>query len=219
MQKCSNSNPNCAKESLEVTGLRAQQRCSISQRLHRAALDAAKQNFSPEFMNRLEKVVVFENLPPKEMDRILDIELSAVQKRVLALGSQPFVLQYTRRARRFLLREGTDAAYGARHLKRAIERHLVFPLSNLIASKQTANAAVIKVDFRSGCKQLVFSKMDQAPWCEISPPSSVALTPVFISTIIVFSSCPKRVVAPTDRMINAVLMSIQKRNIIRLFHA
>src|SRR5439155_900939 len=77
-----------------AAGLRPRQRSSISQRLHRAALDAANRNFSPEFMNRLDKVVVFESLSPKELEKILDIELSSVQKRVLALGSQPFALQY-----------------------------------------------------------------------------------------------------------------------------
>ena len=163
-----------------AAGSRPEQRSSIGQRLHRTALDAANRYFSPEFMNRLDKVIVFENLGPADLDAILDIELSSVQKRVLALGSQPFVLQYTRRASRFLLREGTDAAYGARHLKRAIERYVVFPLSNLIASGQTANAAVIKVDVRSGGRQLVFSKLDQVPWLEISSLSSAALEPALV---------------------------------------
>jgi ATP-dependent Clp protease ATP-binding subunit ClpB len=139
---------------------------TVKQRMHGAALEAAKRHFSPEFMNRLDRVIVFKSLTPKDLDAILDIELNAVQKRILAAGSKPFVLTCSRRARQLLLREGTDPAYGARHLKRSIERNLVLPLSNLIATGQTDSAGAVQVDTRSG--QLVFSKLDFGIWTNAS---------------------------------------------------
>ena len=144
---------------------------SVGQKMYRAAVDAAKRHFSPEFMNRLDKVIVFKSLTSKHLNAIIDIELNAVQNRILAVGSKPFVLHCSRRAKQLLLREGTDPAYGARHLKRAIERHLVLPLSNLIATGQTDSASAIQVDARSG--QLVFSKLDIALWA--SAPADTAL--------------------------------------------
>jgi hypothetical protein len=61
-------------------------------------------------------------------------------------------------ARAFLLREGTDLKYGARHLKRAIEKSLVHPLSNLIASDQVRGGDLVRVDFDRDLEQLVFVK-------------------------------------------------------------
>jgi ATP-dependent Clp protease ATP-binding subunit ClpB len=139
---------------------------SMDEKLYRTALNAAKRHFSPEFMNRLDRVIVFKNLTRKELNAILDLELNAIQNRILALGSKPFVLHYTRRAKQFLLREGTDVTYGARHLKRAIERHLVLPLSNLIATGQTDSTAALEVDLRAG--RLVFSALDIGLWAKTS---------------------------------------------------
>jgi ATP-dependent Clp protease ATP-binding subunit ClpB len=135
---------------------------SMKQKMYRTAVDAAKRHFSPEFMNRLDKVIVFKTLTTKDLNTILDIELNAVQTRIFAVGSKPFVLHCSRRTKQFLLREGFDPAYGARHLKRAIERHLVLPLANLIATGQTDSATAIQVDTRLG--RLVFSKLDISAW-------------------------------------------------------
>jgi len=85
--------------------------------------------------------VVFKHLGDAELRQILDIELRAVQQRVLAAtGATPFIFTVSAAARDFLLREGADMNYGARHLKRAIERRLVQPMSNLIATQQVAAA-------------------------------------------------------------------------------
>ena len=81
-------------------------------------------------MNRIDRVVTFHPLGRPELDAILDIELQAVRAR----AGVDFTLDAS--ARDLLLREGTDTRYGARHLKRAIERILVHPLSNLIATDQ-----------------------------------------------------------------------------------
>ena len=131
----------------------------LDRRLYRAALDASRRKFSPEFMNRIDKVVVFRSLTEANLREVLDIELAEVQNRIMSSQTQrQFVLSCTDAAKGFLLREGTDLKYGARHLKRAIERHLVFPLSNLIATAQIGMGDIIKVDLRLGGEKLVFLK-------------------------------------------------------------
>ncbi len=107
-------------------------------------------------MNRIDKTVVFHPLGSEELRSILTLELNAVQERVLSAVSAPFVLTVTEPARAFLLREGTDLKYGARHLKRAIERYLVNPLSNLMATGQVGGGDVVRVDFDEAREQLSF---------------------------------------------------------------
>jgi len=131
----------------------------LDRKLYRTALESAKRKFSPEFMNRLDKVVVFRTLSAADMRQILDIELNEVQTRIMASQTEnQFIFRCTADSKEFLLREGTDVKYGARHLKRAIERHLVFPLSNLIATGQIGVGDVIKIDLGPSGSKLVFSK-------------------------------------------------------------
>src|SRR5216117_471720 len=130
----------------------------IDQKMYHTALEVAKRKFSPEFMNRIDKVVVFRTLNQMHLRQVLDIELNDVQNRIMSSQSdRQFIFRCTAEAKEFLLREGTDLKYGARHLKRAIERHLVYPLSNLIATGQIGLGDVIKIDLGSGDK-LSFSK-------------------------------------------------------------
>ncbi len=117
------------------------------EKLRRSGVEAARRKFTPEFMNRLDKVVVFKPLGETELRKILDIELSMVQQRVFfSAPERSFVFTATSEARNLLLREGTDMKYGARHLKRAIERLLVQPLSNLIATEQVKGGDLLRVE-------------------------------------------------------------------------
>jgi ATP-dependent Clp protease ATP-binding subunit ClpB len=110
---------------------------TLASKLARVGVEALRRRFSPEFVNRLDRIVVFKALRNQELDRIIDIELELVQQRVqAAMAGKPFSINVTDSARKFLLAEGIDLRYGARPLKRAIERLLVQPLSNLIASGQ-----------------------------------------------------------------------------------
>ncbi len=108
----------------------------LDKKVERTALEAARRKFSPEFMNRLDKVVVFHPLQREQLEEVLNIELGNVQRRVLETAKGQFLFRVTDAGRDFLLREGTDQRYGARHLKRAIERHVVYPLANLLATEQ-----------------------------------------------------------------------------------
>jgi ATP-dependent Clp protease ATP-binding subunit ClpA len=127
-------------------------------KIKRSGVEAARRKFTPEFINRLDKIVTFRPLGTDELRRILDIELNMVQQRIFNTATEKsFVFKATDSAKRFLLREGTDMKYGARHLKRAIERLLVQPMSNLIATDQVRGGDWIKVDFDEsrGCMTFV----------------------------------------------------------------
>ena len=130
----------------------------LNAKLTKIGVEAARRKFSPEFMNRLDKVVVFQSLAEAAMRRILDLELEVVQRRILAAGRGPFVLRCTDGVKEFLLQEGFDQRYGARPLKRAIERHLIIPLSNLIATGQLNAGDVLVVDQDDEECELCFRK-------------------------------------------------------------
>jgi ATP-dependent Clp protease ATP-binding subunit ClpA len=131
----------------------------VDQKIYRTALDAARRKFSPEFMNRIDKVVVFRSLREVHLRQILDLELQKVQDRIMQAAGAKFVFQCSDSAKRLLLDEGIDFKYGARHLKRAIERFLVFPLSNLVATDQVMTGDLVHVDLdSSGDDKLTFAK-------------------------------------------------------------
>jgi ATP-dependent Clp protease ATP-binding subunit ClpB len=130
----------------------------VDQKIYRTAVEAARRKFSPEFMNRIDKVVVFRSLRDSHLRQILDIELDAVQERIMRGSGEKFIFKCTDGAKKFLLDEGIDFKYGARHLKRAIERFLVYPLSNLVATNQVGLGDLLVVDYSSEVGKLVFSK-------------------------------------------------------------
>jgi ATP-dependent Clp protease ATP-binding subunit ClpA len=132
---------------------------AIGGKVSRAGIEAARRKFSPEFMNRIDKIVVFHPLGAEELRKILTIELNVVQQRIFnAANSAPFVFSLTEEAKDFLLVEGTDMKYGARHLKRAVDRHMVHPLSNLIATGQLRGGDLLRVDFSPALGTLTFFK-------------------------------------------------------------
>jgi ATP-dependent Clp protease ATP-binding subunit ClpB len=126
-------------------------------KISRAGIEAARRKFTPEFMNRIDKVVVFNSLGDRELRQILELELNQLQQHLLTSAhAAPFVFCLTDDAKDFLIREGTDAKYGARHLKRAITRAMVQPISNLIATGQVSGGDSIYVDFNPALGCLAF---------------------------------------------------------------
>jgi ATP-dependent Clp protease ATP-binding subunit ClpB len=137
---------------------------ATNDRVARSGLEAARRRFSPEFMNRIDKTVVFRSLGKPELSLVLDLELNAVQQRLdNATGVPSIRFTVSEQAREFLLREGVDARYGARHLKRAIELRLVRPLSNLIATHQLQDRDRLIVDFDPAQEGLLFFKESREP--------------------------------------------------------
>jgi ATP-dependent Clp protease ATP-binding subunit ClpA len=148
---------NCVREASQNADCRVDEK--LNAKVARTGVDAARRKFTPEFINRLDKIVVFRPLGHSELRKILDIELNMVQQRIFnASPDRAFIFHVTENGKNHLLREGIDMKYGARHLKRAIERLLVQPLSNLIATDQIRTGDWIRIDFDADTAQLVFLK-------------------------------------------------------------
>jgi ATP-dependent Clp protease ATP-binding subunit ClpB len=132
----------------------------VDQKIYRTASEAAKRKFSPEFMNRIDKVVVFRSLKEYHLKQILELELGQVQNRIMRGSGEKFIFKCTDEAKRFLLDEGIDFKYGARHLKRAIERFLVYAISNLVATQQVATGDLVIIDYDLETGKLTFTKSE-----------------------------------------------------------
>jgi ATP-dependent Clp protease ATP-binding subunit ClpB len=152
----------------------------LTEKIARAGVEAARRKFSPEFMNRIDKTVVFRPLGETELRKILTLEVNMVQQRLFdSAHGAPFVFSLTTSAQEFLLREGTDVKYGARHLKRALERNLVHPLSNLMATDQVRGGDLVRVDYDAvGGRLTFFVDAENMPPSEMAemagvPPASV----------------------------------------------
>jgi ATP-dependent Clp protease ATP-binding subunit ClpB len=116
--------------------------------------------------------VVFHPLRSEQLEQILEIELGMVQQRVLETAKGRFLFRVTQAARDFLLREGTDMKYGARHLKRAIERHVVYPLASLLATEQVSLGDVLSIDWDGNEAGLKFSKEAEGALVPVPSPAA-----------------------------------------------
>jgi ATP-dependent Clp protease ATP-binding subunit ClpB len=131
----------------------------MQKKVHGAGIDAARRKFTPEFMNRIDKTVVFKSLGERELRKIFDLEVGYIQQRILqSPTATPFVFYCTDEVKDHLLKEGADIKYGARHLKRVLERNVVQPLANLIATGQVGMGDRLCVDLDADCGKLLFLK-------------------------------------------------------------
>jgi ATP-dependent Clp protease ATP-binding subunit ClpC len=111
--------------------------------------NALKKAFAPEFLNRLDDVVLFNSLTKEDIFEIIDIELAGLYKRILSLG---YTISLTNEAKDYIAEKGYDIQFGARPLKRAIQKYLEDPMAEVI----------IKADIKEGDKILVsFNKDDE----------------------------------------------------------
>jgi ATP-dependent Clp protease ATP-binding subunit ClpB len=136
-------------------GVRAQ----VTGKLSAVGTAAARKKFSPEFVNRLDAMVVFQPLGETELRQIAEIELRHVQERIRRSGATPFVFRLTEAAFDQVLAEGTDPRYGARHLRRAIDRLLVQPISNLLATEQVRRGDWVRVDADPESREIFFLRV------------------------------------------------------------
>jgi ATP-dependent Clp protease ATP-binding subunit ClpA len=131
----------------------------INHKISRVGVEAARRKFTPEFMNRIDKVVVFNPLGESALRQILDLELNALQQRIFKCPPEmQFVVALSKAAKDLLLREGTDTKYGARPLKRAVDRLLVYPLSNLVATEQIRGGDLVRVDYDDDLGRVTFRR-------------------------------------------------------------
>jgi ATP-dependent Clp protease ATP-binding subunit ClpB len=146
----------------------------IDEKIRRTAVQAASRRFSPEFMNRIDKVVVFHSLNEQHLRQILELELKALQNRIMSSDTK-FVFECSDAVKEMLLREGIDWKYGARHLKRSIDRLLLLPLSNLVATGQVTSGDAVYVDLNDSGSDVEFSKRyDERPMSDSAVAALVA---------------------------------------------
>ena len=132
-------------------------------RLEEVAIAAVKRKFAPEFINRIDLMLTYRPLTTEAMEKILEIQLQAMADHISRrLGDRRFFLQIPRRARRFLLENGTSAQYGARELKRTIHRHLMHPLAALLADDGVPPGAIVRCDLHSSGKRLDIFALEEA---------------------------------------------------------
>jgi ATP-dependent Clp protease ATP-binding subunit ClpB len=119
------------------------------ERARKEAMEALRAAFRPEFINRIDEIVIFNPLGKEQLDRIIDLLLRSVEK---LLAERQITLQLTPAARELVLREGYDPAYGARPLRRTIQRLIQDPLALKILEGQVLPGDRVKVD-REGNKE------------------------------------------------------------------
>jgi len=123
--------------------------------IEQAAKRAAKKVFPFEFLNRFDDIITYHTLKEDHLFQILDIQIAQIHHRSLRC-SEPFLLEITQDAKARLVEEGYDPQYGARPLKRVVERRLVTPISHYICNDQIKKGDLITVDVADD--ELVFHK-------------------------------------------------------------
>jgi ATP-dependent Clp protease ATP-binding subunit ClpB len=116
-------------------------------KLEDIAFSAARRKFTPEFLNRMDEVIMFRTLSRDQIAKILDMELNNAQDRVLLYSKTTFEFKVSPAAMRQILAEGFSEKYNARELKRTIDRYIVLPLSRMVSSNQIWQNDVIVVDY------------------------------------------------------------------------
>jgi ATP-dependent Clp protease ATP-binding subunit ClpB len=121
--------------------------------MRRRVLEALNQHFNPEFLNRVDEIIIFHTLSMDDLVQIVDIQIGHLERR---LAEHKVTLHVTEAAKRYLAEEGYDPVYGARPLKRVIQRRLQDPLAREMLEGKFEDGDSIRVDLKDG--QLVFEK-------------------------------------------------------------
>jgi ATP-dependent Clp protease ATP-binding subunit ClpB len=124
----------------------------IDEGVRRQVLDALRAHFRPEFINRVDEIIVFHPLTREQMKDVIDIQLRSLLKR---LEERKIFVTLTDAAKDWLVREGYDPAYGARPLKRAIQRHILDALAMRVLQGEFREGDTVKADVRKGHLEFV----------------------------------------------------------------
>ncbi|HYV05797.1 MAG TPA: ATP-dependent chaperone ClpB [Blastocatellia bacterium] len=139
------------------------------ERMKDRVLEALRNHFRPEFLNRVDEIIVFHSLTEEDLKKIVDIQLDRLRSR---LAERRLTLELTEAAKSHLARSGYDPVYGARPLKRAIQREIETPLSRLILGGEVRDNSIINVDVANG--QIKFSNQPQTAEAEAAPRNTAA---------------------------------------------
>ena len=128
-------------------------------------MDAAKKWFKPEFINRLDEIVVFRMLEKTDLNRIVDLEVSKVASRI---KNKKITIRLDDAAREFLMKEGFDPQYGARPMRRAVEQNIENPFAEHLLRGDIKEGDFVTITFDEENKRLKFSVQaaDEAPTIE-----------------------------------------------------
>ena len=127
--------------------------------MHKGVIEnALKKAFAPEFLNRIDDVVIFDSLEREDIHKIIDIELNYLFKRIKGLG---FTMNVTEKAKDYIVEKGWDEQFGARPLKRAIQKYIEDPLAEEIIKTKLTEGDVISVDYKEGETELII-KVEKA---------------------------------------------------------
>jgi len=130
------------------------------QDMRQGVMDEVKKTFNPEFINRIDEIVVFHALTKENIAQILDLALEEVDDK---LANKELELELTDSAKNFLIERGFDAKYGARPLLRTLQRELEDPLAENILTSRYAPGTVIRVDLNKDTQKLTFSNAASKP--------------------------------------------------------
>jgi ATP-dependent Clp protease ATP-binding subunit ClpB len=122
--------------------------------MKKEVLEALRQQFRPEFLNRVDEIVVFHSLAREHLKQIVEIQLEHLRDR---LAERHITLELTERAREHIALSGYDASYGARPLKRAIQREIETPLGRLLLKGEVKDGQTVSVERDSASAGLKFT--------------------------------------------------------------
>ena len=129
------------------------------ERMKQAVLEEMRHHFRPEFLNRVDEIIVFHALSEEHLKQIVEIQLGYLRKR---LAERHIQIELTDAAREYLVRIGYDPSYGARPLKRAIQKEVETPLARLILKGEVRDGQTVNVDYDPSRKELQFNGVEEA---------------------------------------------------------
>jgi ATP-dependent Clp protease ATP-binding subunit ClpB len=142
---------------LQATASGSQASYGLDEGIRREVMEALRAHFRPEFLNRLDEIIIFHALTREQMRAIIDIQLRGLMKR---LEDRKIRVELTDRAKDLLIAEGYDPAYGARPLKRILQRRVLDTLAMRVLQGEFGEGSAIRIDAPRG--ELEFTRLDQA---------------------------------------------------------
>lgn len=113
-------------------------------------VEAAKKKFTPEFINRLDRIIAFHTLSKENISKILDIELERLQNNILTKTNPIFFFALSPAAKKALIEEGFDPKYNGRNIRRTIEKHLQIPMARILSSRLVEPGNRLLIDYKRG---------------------------------------------------------------------
>jgi ATP-dependent Clp protease ATP-binding subunit ClpA len=133
-------------------------------KLERVGMSAVRRKFSPEFVNRIDRVITYRPLDSDSFTAIVEHEIARLQNHItFRLGTSTFALSVLSAAKQWLREHGTSVEYGARELKRVVHRHLAQPLAKMVTNGEIPAAATVQIGVQGNREALTFRVLRKEP--------------------------------------------------------